>query len=343
MNSFFHRSKININNSFIWSELEGVRATREIKDFLSKYYNKKRTNFDSIYLDRPNGIDADSILHDSKIICENEYSKNVRLSEVEYNGCIYENVKIPKNVLLRMSWLIPDNDMEFDDYFLYGVYKTELDIPVLKRRGTIWMSVTPAEQSSIDPYIKKANGKVLTFGLGLGYFPYMCLLKDNVESVTIVEYDKDVIDMFNNYILPQFDTDKRITIIHGDMYDYYNEDFLNSFDYVFVDTWDTNETGLEMLNKLFELNVGSATDIDYWIEFDCYAPIRILSLIYFESIMNHNYTETLSGIKNKVDNMYMKKIHRYFRGIDMEVTSPEELKEILYSNKVYRKILSNII
>ena len=50
--------------------------------------------------------------------------------------------------------------------------------------------------------VERAKGKVLTFGLGLGYFAYMCSLKEEVESVTVVEKDKSVIKLFNEIILP---------------------------------------------------------------------------------------------------------------------------------------------
>ena len=39
--------------------------------------------------------------------------------------------------------------------------------------------------------------------------------EEDVESVTVVEFNKDVIDLFDRYIRPQFKTDKKLEIIHG--------------------------------------------------------------------------------------------------------------------------------
>lgn len=65
-------------------------------------------------------------------------------------------------------------------------------------------------------------------GLGIGVLPYLWLLKEEVTSVTIVEFNKDVIDLFEAYIRPQFPTNKALTIIHGNALDYYHFDFLQS-------------------------------------------------------------------------------------------------------------------
>ena len=52
------------------------------------------------------------------------------------------------------------------------------------------MLVTPNEVETMKEAIEKAHGKVATYGLGLGYFPYMTSMMDSVESVTVVELDE---------------------------------------------------------------------------------------------------------------------------------------------------------
>ena len=67
----------------------------------------------------------------------------------------------------------------------------EEDVPFLtiSKDNIIWMSITPNETWTILPAIERSFGKVITFGVGLGYYPLMCALKENVESVTIVEFE----------------------------------------------------------------------------------------------------------------------------------------------------------
>ena len=55
------------------------------------------------------------------------------------------------------------------------------------------MLVTPNEVHTMKADIEKAHGKVLTYGLGLGYFPFMTSRKEEVTSVTVVERSSDVI------------------------------------------------------------------------------------------------------------------------------------------------------
>ena len=60
----------------------------------------------------------------------------------------------------------------------------------------VWMSTDPNEIITMNPYIQKAHGDILVMGLGLGYYPFMTALKDDVKSITIIEKDPKVIDIF---------------------------------------------------------------------------------------------------------------------------------------------------
>ena len=275
---------------------------------------------------------------DIKLMTENPYYKNINLSNINKGGFRFTNEFLPKRTALSISWLLPDKKRELEDYNIYGCFKKSINIPMLREGNDIWMSPTLAEQNTINPCIDKAFGNVLTFGLGIGYFPYMCSLKDNVKSITIVELNKNVIDMFKECILPQFNTDIEINIIHGNMFDYFNEEFLNKFDYTFVDVWKNNDDGLNILEKLFE-QLNYKGNIDYWIEFSCYMTFKMLMFLYFKSLANNNLSELLSDFKGE-DKRQLTKIHRYFREKDITITSSEELKDYLYNIELIREILS---
>lgn len=47
----------------------------------------------------------------------------------------------------------------------------------------------------------------------------MASLKADVESITIVEREQSVIDLFTSFILPQFKTKDKITVIKDDAND----------------------------------------------------------------------------------------------------------------------------
>jgi spermidine synthase len=101
------------------------------------------------------------------------------------------------------------------------------------------MSITPNEIETMKGPIDKALGNVLTFGLGLGYYAYMTSQKDNVESITVVESNEDVIDLFNKCVLPQFgNAQKKIKIIKADAFEYAQNYIYNGkYDFVFTDLW----------------------------------------------------------------------------------------------------------
>ncbi|MBQ7373989.1 MAG: hypothetical protein IJW64_05460 [Clostridia bacterium] len=146
-------------------------------------------------------------------------------------------------------------------------FDREFTYPAVKENGRIWMTVTPNEINTMKEPIQKASGKVLTLGLGLGYFAFSCGMKDNVKSVTVVEKNQDVIDLFNNFILPQFPCKDKIEIIKADAFDFMSSPPKTDFDFVFCDLWHDVSDGAPMLKKLkpYEKNFKRAT-FSYWIE-----------------------------------------------------------------------------
>lgn len=131
----------------------------------------------------------------------------------------------------------------------------------------LWMSITPNEINTMKKPIEEANGNVLTFGLGLGYFAYMCSLKENVQKITIVEKDENVVILFKQFILPQFAFKEKIHIILDDAYLFLNQKMKdNDYQYVFVDIYhdagDGKETYLKF--KPYEKRFPNTT-FCYWI------------------------------------------------------------------------------
>jgi len=149
-----------------------------------------------------------------------------------------------------------------------GFFEEEFPYPAVLQDGREWMTVTPHEIRTTTPAVKKSFGNVLTYGLGLGYFPYMAHLKDNVESVTIVEKDEAVIELFTRYILPQFPQREKIKVICADAFEYAEKETSKSFyDFIFADTWHDPSDGIEMYEKFKAAEKHSPkSQFMYWIE-----------------------------------------------------------------------------
>ncbi len=65
----------------------------------------------------------------------------------------------------------------------------------------LMMSDTPAELTDHREAIYKANGHCLIAGLGLGIIAEACLRKKEVTKVTILEIDKEVIELVKPYLI----------------------------------------------------------------------------------------------------------------------------------------------
>lgn len=149
-----------------------------------------------------------------------------------------------------------------------GLFNEKIKYPALFQRSnkTVWMSITPNEIFTMEKPIENANGRVLTLGCGMGYFAYMASLKEDVKSVMIVEIDQQVIDLFENCILPQFENKDKITIVKADAVEFLKTMEDGAFDYCFADIW-TGITDIEPYFAVKELGRKfRKTKFDYWIE-----------------------------------------------------------------------------
>jgi hypothetical protein len=193
----------------------------------------------------------------------------------------YCNIKIPETVYGEWelkteklkpyeAFLINETDILKDGSIIpkVGFFEEEFIFPAVLQNGREWMTITPHEINSTLPAVRKSRGKVATYGLGLGYFAYMAAIKENVSSVTIVEKDEAVIDLFEKFILPQFPYKDKIKIVCADAFEYAEKCApKENFDFVFADTWHDPLDGIEMYEKFKSLeHLCPSTEFSYWIE-----------------------------------------------------------------------------
>lgn len=201
-------------------------------------------------------------------------------SEFE-NDPYYKNIKFPD--VINETWQFRVQSFKPYEAFLateslldkdgrlfpqIGFFEEEFSYPAALQDGREWMTVTPHEIRTTMPAVNKSFGNVLTYGLGLGYFPYMSHLKDDVKSVTIVEKDERVIELFTKYILPQFPHKEKIRVICADAFEYAkNETSKTFYDFIFADTWHDPSDGIEMYEKFKASEKHSPDSVYmYWIE-----------------------------------------------------------------------------
>ena len=213
----------------------------------------------------------DYILPSVRIMDENRYTANP----------YYEN--IPLENIKRGNWEIKtesyapyrgviSGDMaiakDFSEIPPLGFFRNEFKFPAVLEDGNEWMTLTPVDLDTVDEAIAEAKGRVVTFGLGLGYYTYMVAEKEEVESITVIERDPDVIELFKTCILPRFTHKEKVTVIEADAYAYMeNEMPKMNFDLAFVDIWRDASDGSEAYRRMKPLEALSPnTKFLYWIE-----------------------------------------------------------------------------
>lgn len=186
-----------------------------------------------------------------------------------------------------------------------GFFDTEFSFPAVHENGREWMAIKPSEIETMKCAIDAVSGKVVVFGLGLGYFPYMISLKSDVEEIVIVERDTNVIQLCKEFIIPQFPAKEKITIVQSDAFEYLETMGKQDFDYAFVDLWHDVSDGLPLYvrTKKYEKKFPQ-TQFLYWVENFLLSAVRWNK---FEEIVNSSSSievicEKLSN-KNLADSL----------------------------------------
>lgn len=105
------------------------------------------------------------------------------------------------------------------------------------------MSDTPMEQKTNTKVVEKAQGDVLIAGLGIGLILHPILQKPEVNSVVVLEKERDII----NLVLPNLQRcadlpcAKKLSVVHADVYSKDTTDLLQGsfFDVIYFDIWNT--------------------------------------------------------------------------------------------------------
>ena len=203
---------------------------------------------------------------DAKAYAEDPYYKNIRIPNVKFGRweLKYEHYKAYEAFVCDEMILDPD----FKEIQRIGFFDCDFSYPAVMEDGHEWMAIKPNETATITFAVNAAHGKVATFGLGMGYYPYLVHLKPNVESITIIERSAEVIELFKTHILPQFDMPEKVRIVQSDAFEYAEKQMpAEKFDYAFADTWRDVSDGLPMYLRMKKLEyLNPHTEFSYWVE-----------------------------------------------------------------------------
>lgn len=273
-------------------------------------------------------IAQESKIFDVKEFRKNPYLKNIRFSnhkigdfELRYNN--FEPYEL--DIYNVPKW----HDQLYSDIPRISCFTESFHYPAITQESieSTWMSVSPNEVFTMEKAIANSKGKVLTLGCGMGYFAYMASLKKTVESVTIIEIDQNVIDLFETYILPQFEHKDKIKIIKADAIEFLNNTKDGEYDYCFADIWISGEDiapyfAIKEIGRNFR-----KTKMEYWIE-DSFGSL-LLDNVYLQIMIafNEAYDNDISGMYEIPLPADTQKRDDYVQKLlsDVVITKPEHI------------------
>ncbi len=200
------------------------------------------------------------------------YYANVKILDVKAGAweLRHEELKAGEAFVCRDFVVTPDGRLIPQ----LGFFASPFSYPAVLENGREWMTLLPNETATTLPAVGRARGRVVTYGLGLGYFAYRASEKDEVSSVTVVERSPDVIALFEEYILPQFPKKEKIKIVCSDAFDYAEKEApCEKFDFAFADFWHDAGDGRDLMLKMKEYEKYSpGCGFSYWLEdtINCY-------------------------------------------------------------------------
>lgn len=164
--------------------------------------------------------EAVHLLETTKYI-DNPYLKNIKFPDTATRHWIFTHYSYrPYEAFICNDIDIDKNLREVPQI---GFFRERFAYPAVEQDGREWMAVKPSEIETMRAPIEEATGRVVTFGLGLGYFAYMVSEKPDVTSLDIVERSEEAIALFERHILPQFPNKEKIRIIRSDAFGFLNE------------------------------------------------------------------------------------------------------------------------
>ncbi len=331
----------NIYNDFL------ENYSRNLKDYEIKHF----ANYYELFLDK---LEIDPYDQDFRNLAK-KYALNAfkKLDAAKYiKNPYYQNIKLFnevkfKNLSLRMAtlpsysaFIYKDISTKKDDYYREINHFAYFDKPFryleLSQNDVTWMSITPHEIETMEESLNEVKGKVLVLGLGIGYYPYIASLKNEVKEIDIVELDQNIISIFKENLLPQFENKNKINLINKEALSYLKNADLSSYDYIFIDLWHTPEDALVLYLKISNILKDYKGKTSYWIEKSILALIRRYLLTLVEEKLNGFTDKDYEKSQNENDEIINK---LYFLTKNKNISSKEEMQEFLSDENIKELIL----
>lgn len=343
-------TSMNISNMYLYYLLNEYRSINQKK--IDSIVNKKHCDIETAfyhafldvleieidedyrYADEKCKISNIKHLDPSKYL-NNPYYKNIKVPEIKigkwnfqydsyspYEGFMYKDIDVDNNNFAEQSHL--------------GFFSKPFKYLTVAQNNNIWMCITPHEIETMEKSISEANGNVAVFGLGLGYYPYMISRKEDVKEIIIIEKDKNAINLFTQYILPQFEHKEKIKIVQEDAFKFAKDLNSTSINYAFVDLWHNVDDGLPLYiqMKSIEHSINNVS-FSYWIEDSLIAYLRRSLFTLIDEQADGSKEENYQIEENYNDHLINKMFYVYK---DLEINTYQDLINVLSKDNILERI-----
>ena len=282
-------------------------------------------------------IGENYILQGIKCLETKEYEENPYVKSIKIDGKHFKNLEL-KYLNYKPYEGFPFDDIKVDEnnYFKettqLGFFEKPYQFLALLENNKIWMSINPNEIETMKKPISNAKGNIVVFGLGMGYFAYMCSLKGDVKHITIIENNQNIIELFNSKIFPLFEYKNKITIIKSDAFKFVKKIKPNDFTYGFVDLWHNPNDGIHafLMFKSEESRL-EGLKFDYWLETGLLALLRRCLITLIDEEINGSTDEQYHYQECETDKI-INKSHFFLK--NYPINSYEDIKKLLSDNSL---------
>jgi len=285
------------------------------------------------------GVEAEKILPTSYL--SNPYFELLKGIRGKIDDCELQEGFYHRNQLFLFGETYGDPSRKYLEKNPLGYFEEGFSFPELREGGLTWMSLIPHEINTMESPLKKTKGKILTMGLGLGYFAFMASEKPEVETVDVIENDPKVIELFSKWLLPLFPHANKIHIIEEDALAFAHSAHKN-YDFAFIDLYHTEEDGLPLYLALKPLD-GSLTksggEVAYWIERTLLASLRRYLIALLEEEENGSSDKDYQ-ITDEFPDLVFSKLHYALKKIILN--KPEDVMNLL-SDQSLKQIASTLL
>lgn len=148
----------------------------------------------------------------------------------------------------------------------------------LLHRGEVVMSDTDMEKRTNANFVRKAHGKVLVGGLGIGLILLAIQDKPEVEKIVVVEKRHEVIALIKD----QLTLNSKVEIINADVWEYepaekFNTIYMDIWNYINTDIYQKSMKPLLTRYRKYLVSKNENTDrfIDCWCKNEARKGVRI--------------------------------------------------------------------